>query len=176
MANTDYQGEIKGNGDTVIIRKTPAITIRDYTVGMDLDYEVPVVANTTLAIDQAKSWAFRLDDIDAVATDLPLMEKFAADAGERLKIAIDSDCLEYVVGKADSDNSGAAAGAVSGGFDMGEADAPLSITATNAVETIVYANAVLDEANIPSENRYMIIPAWFAAMLKTSDLRAANIQ
>lgn len=179
IANTDYQGEIKAQGDKVMIRKTPVITINDYTIGGTLTYQVPEIANTELAIDQAKSWSFRLDDVDAVQTDLPLMDKFSMDAGERLKISIDTECFEEVVGDADSSNKGSAAGAISGSIDLGttgtNGNAALSVTKTNATELVVDANTVLDEANIPSEDRWIVLPAWWCANLKKSDLKQADI-
>jgi hypothetical protein len=179
IANTDYEGEIKGQGDKVMIRTTPAITINDYTVGGTLTYQVPELANKELAIDQAKSWSFRLDDIDKVQTDLPLMDRFAMDAGERLKIAIDVDCFEEVVGDAAAGNKGATAGAISSSIDMGATGTnggnALSVTKSNATELVVDANTVLDEANIPNENRWIVLPAWWCANLKKSDLKAANI-
>lgn len=179
IANTDYEGEIKNQGDKVMIRKTPAITISDYTVGGTLTYEVPEVANTELSIDQAKSWSFRLDDIDKVQTDLPLMDKFAADAGERLKITIDTDVLEYMVGDSAAANRGSTAGAVSASIDMGATGTnggnAISVTKTNATDKIVDMNNVLDEANIPSEGRFVVVPAWYAASLKKSDLKQADV-
>ena len=179
IANTDYEGEIKNQGDKVMIRKIPAITINDYTVGGTLTYQVPSVANTELPVDQAKSWSFRLDDIDKVQSDLPLMDKFAADAGERLKIAIDTDILEFMVGDADSSNRGATAGAVSGAINMGatgtNGNKAISITKSTATEAVVDMNNVLDEANIPSENRWVVVPAWFCANLKKSDLKQADV-
>lgn len=179
IANTDYEGEIKSQGDKVMIRSTPEITINDYNIGQTLVYEVPEKANRELNIDQAKSWSFRLDDVDKVQTDLPLMDKFASDAGERLKIAIDLDCFNFAVGKADASNKGAAAGAITSSIDMGttgtNGDAALAVTKTNATELVVDVNAVLDEANIPNENRWTVLPAWWVANLKKSDLKAADI-
>lgn len=176
IANTDYEGEIKSQGDKVLIRRTPSLTINDYTIGATLTYEVPEVANRELNIDQAKSWSFRLDDIDAVQTDIDLMNKFAGDAGERLKIAIDVDCFDYVATKADSNNQGATAGAISGNINLGATAAGVAVTSTNATDLIVDLNTVLDEANIPSENRWVVLPAWFCALLKKSDLKQADIQ
>jgi hypothetical protein len=39
IANTDYEGEIKNYGDKVVIRTTPDITINDYVVGQNLNYQ-----------------------------------------------------------------------------------------------------------------------------------------
>lgn len=180
IANTDYQGEIKGQGDKVIIRKTPDITINAYAVGQTLDYEVPEKANTELSINQAYSWSFRLDDIDDVQTDLPLMEKFASDAGEKLKIKIDQECFAYVVGKAASTNRGNTGGAISGNIALGAAGGTngslaLAVTKATATDFIVDFNTVLDEANIPDADRWVVLPAWFCALLKKSDLKQADI-
>jgi len=175
IANTDYEGEIGKVGDTVIIRKTPAITITAYTVGGALTYEVPEVANTSLVIDQANSWSFRIDDIDAFQTDLDLINKFTADAGERMKITVDTECFNYISTLPASTNKGATAGAISASIDLGSAGAPVTVTSSNAIDLIVDVNLVLDEANIPSADRFLVLPAWYIAMLKKGDLKSADI-
>lgn len=176
IANTDYEGEIKKQGDSVVIRTIPEINITAYTVGQELEYQVPSSADVVLAIDQAFSWAYQLDDIDEVATDLPLMQKFTADAGERLKVRIDTECFEDLVDTAAATtNRGDAAGALSGDIDLGVTGTPLSITKTNASEIIVDYNTVLDEGNIPSEGRWVCLPAWNVGMLKKSDIKSADI-
>jgi hypothetical protein len=43
------------------------------------------------------------------------------------------------------------------------------------VERIVDWGAVLDEQNIPTEGRFLIIPVWMSALLKTSDLKQAYL-
>ena len=175
ISNTDYEGDIRNQGDKVIIRRIPVLTINDYEIGGTLTYQVPEIANRELNIDQAKSWSYRLDDIDKVQSDLDLMNKFSADAGERLTITIDKDCFEYTATKADASNKGATAGAISGNINLGVSGTPMSVTKDNATDLIVDLNLVLDEANIPSENRWVVLPAWYCALLKKSDLKAANI-
>ena len=59
IANTDYSGEIKNMGDSVIIRKAPVLSIGNYTVGGTLTYEVPTSTSVELNIDTAKYWAYR---------------------------------------------------------------------------------------------------------------------
>ena len=58
IANTYFEGEIKNQGDSVQIRTTPSITIRDYEIGGGLTYEKPTSAKVELQIDQAKYFAF----------------------------------------------------------------------------------------------------------------------
>lgn len=38
---------------------------------------------------------------------------------------------------------------------------PVQITATNAVDMIADLGTVLDEADVPDEGRYFVIPAWY---------------
>ncbi|MCS5561675.1 MAG: hypothetical protein NZ764_08305 [Marinobacter nauticus] len=46
--------EIRQQGDSVQIRTTPSITIRDYEIGGGLNYEKPTSDKVELQIDQAK--------------------------------------------------------------------------------------------------------------------------
>jgi len=41
IANTDWQGDITGMGDSVIINTIPTITINNYSIGQNLAYEIP---------------------------------------------------------------------------------------------------------------------------------------
>ena len=60
ITNNDYEGEISGQGDKVIIRSTPDMTIKDYVIGQDLEYETPESASVMLEIDKAKYYAFNV--------------------------------------------------------------------------------------------------------------------
>lgn len=175
VCNTDYEGEIKAQGDKVIIRRTPVMTVAPYKVGTAIDYEVPEAISTELMVDLGMYSAFQIDDVDKLQTDLPLMNTFAKDAGERIRIEIDREVLKYLSTGADAANTGATAGAISGSIDVGATAAPVAITAANATEYIVLLNQVLDEQNIPMEGRFCVLPAGFITALKTSDLKAANI-
>jgi hypothetical protein len=79
------------------------------------------------------------------------------------------------INAASSGNLGVTAGVVSASFDLGTTAAAITITAANATDKIVDLGAVLSEHNVPDENRFVVIPNWYAAMLKKSDLKAANI-
>lgn len=178
ICNTDYAGEIKNQGDTVIIRKTPDLTVGTYTIGGTLTYQVPNKASTSLVIDKAKYVAFRVDDVDAVQTDIGLVNMFSQDASEKLKIAVDTEVLAYMATGAAAANKGATAGAISANINLGSAATnagSVAITAVNAVDQIVLMNQVLDEANQPSNGRFIVLPAWYCAMLKLGDLKRADI-
>ena len=94
ISNTDYEGEIKDQGDEVEIRQTPDITIRDYQKGQSLLIQRPEAAIVQLLIDKAKYFNFICDDIDAHQSDIKLMDDWADDASEQMKITIDTDVLQ----------------------------------------------------------------------------------
>lgn len=177
ICNTDYEGEIKNKGDKVIIRRTPTISTGDYTIGATITYEVPVEDSTELLIDKAKYQAFKIDDIDKVQSDLPLLNTFAADGALNMGITVDTEVLDYMGTATDllAANKGATAGAISGDINLGVATAPVSISTTNAIDKIVHMGLVLDEQNIPRMGRYMVIPSWYSALLKLGDLKRADI-
>ncbi len=54
ITNTTYEGEIKNQGDTVVIRATPDIAINDYEKGQKLNYERPESTAIEMTIDYAK--------------------------------------------------------------------------------------------------------------------------
>ncbi|GEK46550.1 hypothetical protein HPA02_08330 [Bisbaumannia pacifica] len=174
ISNTDYEGEIKNQGDTVQIRTTPSITINDYVIGGGLSYEKPTSDKVELHIDQAKYFAFEVNDIDAYQADIKLMDDWSDDAGQQMKIAIDKVILGDVFADAAAENAGAAAGVESGSYNLGEAGAPVAVTKDNILDTLVDCGSVLDEQNVPDENRWVILPAWMNGMLKKSDLRDAS--
>lgn len=124
ITNNDWEGEIKGQGDKVNIRTIPTITVSDYTKGMNLSNQVPTSTPIELNIDKGKYFSVVVDDVDAVQSDIKLMDIFTNDASEQMKIAIDGDVLNAVKAAAATANKGATAGAISGNLNLGTDAAP----------------------------------------------------
>lgn len=175
ITNNDWEGEIKGMGDTVHIRSIPTITIRDYEKGQTLTTETPTSTPIDLSIDKGKYFAVVVDDVDVVQADVKLMDIFSNDASEQMKIAIDNDVINNVAADAAAANKGDAAGAISGDIDLGVTGAPIHITTSNVLEKILDCGLVLDEQNVPEDGRWMVIPSWMAPLLKNSDLKQAYL-
>ena len=182
IANTDYAGEIKNQGDTVHIRTKATLTVKDYQSYQDLELETPSSTAVELQIDKGKYFAAIVDDVMETQADLNLLSMWADDASEQMKIAIDNDVLGNLSTDIDADNKGAAAGRISGNIDLGATGGALSLAArapgageTEVIDAILRAGQVLDEQNIPESGRWMIIPAWMAAMIKRSELRDASL-
>lgn len=175
IANTDWEGEIKGQGDKIYIRTIPTITVNNYAKGDNLTNQVPTSTPIEMLIDKGKYFAVVLDDVDAVQADVKLMDMFTNDATEQMKIAIDSDVLDGVKLSAAAANRGSAAGAISGNINLGTDAAPRAVTKANVLDLILDAGQVLDEQNVPETGRWMLVPSWMAAMIKGSDLRQAYL-
>lgn len=175
ITNNDWEGEIKDQGDKVIIRSTPSITINNYTKGLSLSSEVPTSTPIELLIDQGKYFQVVIDDIDKVQSDIKLMNAFTDDASEQMKIAIERDVFAAAFASAAAANKGATAGAISGNIDLGVTATPVSITKVNVVDHLVDMGLVLDEQNVPENGRWIILPAAMVARIKKSDLKDASV-
>jgi hypothetical protein len=175
VTNTDYEGEIKDKGDVVKIRQVPDIQIRDYSKGQNLVIQRPESTIVEFPIERAKYFNFVCDDIDRHQTDIKLMDTWSLDASEQMKIEIDEEFLADVYADAHSDNSGSTAGAKTGGYDMGTTGTPVALTKVNILDTIVDVGSVLDEQNVPGNDRSLVLPPFAVGMIKKSDLKDASL-
>jgi hypothetical protein len=181
ISNTDYEGEIRSFGDTVNIRTTPEITIRDYVKGQTLTVENPDKPKLQLVIDKGEYFACVEDDVDRIQSDINLMDTWSKDASERMKIKIDQRVLTDMLPDIAATNKGATAGEQSASFNLGTTGAPLVVTkdgassTTAVVDLLVDMGTVLDEANVPESDRYVVIPAKMAGLIKKSDLQDASL-
>ena len=155
ISNTDYEGEISGQGDKVTIRTVPAVTINDYA-GSITNQEL-TTAKVELLIDKAKYYSFKIDDVLAAQADIDLLESAANDAAEGMRVAVETSVLASVV-----------AGATTIGSQT-------TITASNILENILAAAQALDELNIPEEGRFYVMSPEFVSKLKQSELRQAYL-
>lgn len=181
ISNTDYEGEIRQYGDTVNIRTTPEITIRDYVKGQALTVENPDKPKIQLVIDKGEYFACVEDDVDKVQADINLMDTWTKDASERMKIKIDKRVLTDLLPGIAATNKGATAGEQSASFNLGTTASPLAVTkdgalgTTPVIDLIVDMGTVLDEANVPEQGRYLVIPAKMAGLIKKSELKDASL-
>lgn len=158
-----------------MIRTVPSITINDYTKGMTLSYEEPESANVELTIDKGKYFAFEEKSIDRIQSDLNLMNMWATDASEQMQIQIDSDVLAAIPSQAAAANAGNTAGVISGDIVLGDNTTPLAATKLNVLDILVDYGTVLDEQNVPNNNRWVVMPAKMCGLIKKSELRDASV-
>jgi hypothetical protein len=184
ISNTDYEGEIKSKGDTVVIRTKPSITIKDYRADGLLEIERPSSNIVELKIDKGKYFNLILDDVYEVQSDLNMMNMWSDDAAQQFKIVVDREILLGLLGQAHAKNRGQTAGLISGNVQLGVTGTPIQIVARNPagtagkveiVDLLVRLGQVLDEQNIPENGRWIVVPAWVSSQIKMSELRDASL-
>ena len=157
VVNRNYEGQIANAGDTVRITSISRPTVASYTKdSTTLTPETLTDANRSLLIDQAKYFAFEVDDIDLrqSVNGGALMDEAATEAAYALADTADT----YVLG-------------LYSGVDSGNAISTTSITtAALAVSNLIALKVKLDVANVPTQGRYVIVPPWYHALLLGSDL------
>lgn len=182
ISNTDYEGEIKTQGDRVKIRTKPTITIHDYKADGLLGLDRPQGGTVELYIGSGKYFSLILDDVMEVQSDLNALSMWSDDAAQQLKITVDTDVLLGILGNMAAANQGTAAGAITGSINLGVTGTPLSVVARNPaagdvelLDVLMSLGQVLDEQNIPEVGRWVILPAWAGRMIKQSELRQAYL-
>lgn len=186
IVNTVYAPELKKYGDTIYIRQKPVPTIKDYTVGEDLDVEQLTAAEPIqVKVDKAAYWNYQENDLTTVQTDLKqYMNEAAFEVSKKLQDKIEGGTIMDMVNSATTKgatigNSGATAGRVSGRYNLGTSAAPVTLTVGDASASGLVANLMgaLIENNALTDGGkpFVVAPFVFANYLSQSELRAANI-
>lgn len=159
--NTKYEGEIREAGDSVriisISRPTIAPYVKDVTT---ITPQSLTDAERTLIIDQSYYFSFELDDINMRQSKDggALMVEAAIEASYGIRDVIDL----YVAG-------------LYTGADAANKISTTSITTpADAVTGLINLKVKLDNANVPMEGRYAIIPPWYHGLLLADDRFVRN--
>jgi hypothetical protein len=182
ISNTDYEGEIKNKGDRVKIRTKPTITIHNYESDGLLGLDRPTGGTIELYIGNGKYFSLILDDVMEVQSDLNILSMWSDDAAQQLKITVDSDVLDGIVGQMAAANQGVSAGVITGSLNLGAKGSAVTIVGRNPasgqvelLDLLLRMGQALDEQNIPEIGRWVVMPAWAGRMIKQSELRQAYL-
>jgi hypothetical protein len=148
---------------------------------MNLQVERPDSEPLELLIDKGIYFNLVQDDVDKVQSDIKLMDVWSKDASEQMKIEVDQDVLANIATDISADNQGLTAGAKTASFNLGTTASPLTVTkdgaggTTSITELIVDIGTVLDEANCPEGDRFLVLPAKAVGLIKKSELKDASL-
>lgn len=155
--NRSYEGQIANSGDTVHITSITRPTIAPYVKNVTvIAPETLTDATRALVIDQAKYFAFEVDDVDM---------RQSANGGALLSEAAD----EAAYGLADTADSYIWGVMVDGAAAGNKYTERLVDTAALAVKGLIDLKLKLDENNVPQQGRFAIVPPWYHALLLGSD-------
>lgn len=160
VVNRDYEGEISQYGDTVHITNLADPTIGTYTAHTDITIEDVDDANTVLTITQSPYFAFEVDDIEKRQARGDVMGPQAQRAAYLLRDKAD----QYV------------ASLMATGVDAGNLVAEQTLaTAADAYDLLVDLSVTLDEDNVPTEGRFVVVtPKFHGLLLKDQRFIAAG--
>lgn len=163
LVNRDYEGEIKREGDSVKITSINDVTIGNYTAHNDITWEDIDDATRSLIIDQAKYFAVELDDIEKAQEKKggkSALDQAVDNAAYQLRDVADAFLLAAM-----------ATGVQGTANDLGTV--AIHTTARNLYNGFVDLSVVLDEANVPEEDRFAVLkPSLYGRVLKLDEFVA----
>lgn len=143
LVNTDYEGEIDKAGATVKVRTLGNITMGNYTGAISYQDLAPVVEN--MPINDAKYFAFQVDDLDTAQDDIDALNAYTGRAAVAMNDTVEAKLL------------GNYAAAAAANQITGASNASIALDATNVYATIVKARTALSKASVPMGGRWMVI-------------------
>lgn len=152
VVNNDYEGEVHQAGDTVHVSSVGAVTIGNYAGSVT--YQDIDDAGLTLVVDQEKYWGIKVKDIDKAQSvnGGAVVAQLMSNAAYSLSDVAD----QYVAGMYAQASTGNVLSASD--YDMS--------TAGEAYNALVDLGVLLDEASVPTEGRYCVIPPWFHGVIR----------
>lgn len=152
VVNTDYEGEISGQGSEVYIHSFSDVSVAPYTRNTTVvGYEQLQDARTVLQITQSDYYGVKLDDMDAAQMKPAIMDQVAQDAAYELAKVQDTFLSGFYVD--------------AGATLEGAAGAARVVDRANAYETFVEASVMMDDRNVPESGRFAVVPPWLAGEL-----------
>lgn len=157
VVNSDYEGEISEAGDTVHINAVGDPTIATYSGSVS--YEDTQTADQVLVVDQAKYFAFKVKDIDKAQQAGDVAPTVMQRAAYKIK-DVQDQFVESLFAGAQSANL----------VNTGNAVTCAVTDPTSAYDDVLVPLSVkLDEANVPTDGRFVIVPPWFHGLLIRDD-------
>jgi phosphoribosylformylglycinamidine (FGAM) synthase PurS component len=164
VVNTEYEGTIRNQGDTVKVTSVGRPTIKDYVPGPGGTQIQPEPINAgqrVFQVDQAKYFALEVDDVDRAQAMGDLMPVALNEAGYAAADVVD----RYVASLHTQIPSGNSIGSVT--VDLTSPTGGLEAEARRVYdEMVVPTGVLLDEMNVPEMGRYMILPPWLFGCLR----------
>jgi len=151
VVNRNFEGDISGPGDTVHITSIADPTIRDYTAHTDITIDDVDDSEETLTVDQAKYFAFEVDDLEkrfALAGGIAISES-ARRAAYKLRQVVDTRVASQAAADA--------------GIQIAE---QTIADPAGAYELLVDLGVELDENDVPEGGRFAVVTPAFHGLLQ----------
>lgn len=171
ITNDDYEGEISGPGNSVHITQFGDPAISDYTPGSSLTYQALDDAAQELLIDQAKSFSFAVDDVDRRQAAGDMQAYLEDRASYKLADVADQYVAGLYTGVANGNvligpSSTTTTSLTLGNYLLPQLYNPSTHPADFYVQVLLPLSVALDQANVPRNGRYCVMPPWCEALVR----------
>jgi len=160
----DYAGEITGKGDVVKVPRLGPVAIRDYTRGGPISYDAVSGSTIDIAIDQEKYWALKADDVDQMQSAPAFLDGATKNAAYALRDTVDSYTAGILTAGAGNKLYESNPYSVDTPTAQGGDDVTINLFTTLA--------QILDEANIPREGRFVVVPPFVVKSITLATIKA----
>ena len=180
ITNTDYAGEIENFGDTVRIIKEPTITVSAYQRGSVVNPQDLADDQTTMTVDQANAFAFKIDDIEERHSHVNFEALATSSGAYSLKRKYDANILQALsdgAGLAGADDASLSGGLTTTLATLGTASSPINVETDDAgINLMLLMARVLDDQSVPEENRWFVAPPVFYENMFQAGNKIAEVQ
>lgn len=147
LVDRSYEGEVRF-GNVLKLNRPDSIVVQNYAG--TVTYQAPTSTQLTLTIDQKRYFAFKVDDISRIQANVDLVDLYSRRAAYSLADSVEQYIASFYT----------AAGA-------GTATLDITTDAPKVYEAFVELGRLLDEKNVPRQERWVVVsPKVYAALLK----------
>lgn len=152
ICNHNYEGDIKDQGDKVIIRRDPEVEIRRYYKGLKLESQAVEDKGAEFTITRGVYFNFPVDDVDRRQSDVPWVQKVTDNASIKTKNYIDKELFADVYSYVASGN---------------QVWSQQTMDADDALDLLVDLGVAMDDNFVPDDgNRWVLVPNWLKGLIK----------
>ena len=140
--NRDYEGEIANQGDRVEIVELDPVATSTYTKNSDITWGDSGSYTKELRIDQSLYYARNIDNIDIVQSKVNVVNAIADEAAYGFAKDVDTDLATLYT-------------------EAGNSVSAATVSEGSVLVNIADMQYELDNANVPTEQRFFPIPPWY---------------
>lgn len=175
LCNRDYEGEIKGKGDSVRIFDIAPLTARPYAMASGrggkisartdaMTYDTLTANSMVIKVDQSDYYGFEVHDLEEIFSNPKYFNKAAATAAEALNLTTDRWILGQMI-LAAKQTVADEFGRVGGGTHA----LPITTGANGLYEGLVDLGIKMDDELVSDEGRWIVLPTFAEGALRKDD-------
>lgn len=175
ITNRKCQGKFKGIGTEIDIPLMPNIEVKASTYGEEQTYQTPESGVEKFSINREYTCGLHFAEEDTKFAQFEVTSPIIAEAGQKMGEKIEEDFLSDIISKCHTKNTGATAGFKSGGYNLGSAASPVTLSKDTITDFILAGvNALREQPGGKIGSYRVVIPTIAGHYLQGSNLSRAD--